>query len=726
MAPQPPPPPPLVVTTVEVTPTTTGLGVGDTVRLTAAVKDQNGAALAGKVVTWSTSTPAVATVGLTGLVTAVGAGTTTIRATVETQSGSAAVTVRSPVASVVLSPDSATLSVGATLTMQVALRDAQGGPLTGRPIAWVSLDPTVASVSATGVVIGGQLGAARIVASAEGKADTAHVRVPAQPLGVTLEAAGARSASIGPGGGTLVATGASGVTYTLTVPARALLSSVPITMTPIGRVDGMPLSGGFVAGVEFAPAGLVFAKPASLTIATTRRPTGNQQMVGVAYQGAGTTLGLNPVTLTATTATLPVAHFSGLTLGFGTSQDLFALAASTSESASLLFYQNSLLAAFVQVPRDAAFILQIMGDWFDDLVLPAVQQGTTDARLVVALNEWLMWNAIPVALALSVPGLESRQQQWTTEFVPKLVAAIEGNKQLCADPARLTAFRLAALDAAIFWHVTAFDEGLATAANGLNNAAFTQGLCAQVAVSQSALASPLTEGVQESLDMTFGLTLVGSSSIVPAHFAVNATATGASLDRAFGLTAASPQGLYSTVVTPFSGAGAATISLDACFTNPALAAQDETSFALLCRTESVTRSIIAQSLQWTFDQDLEGWSPIGNAIKRPADGRQVARLDGGGGLTKTIGLPPGITTFEFEISAHDRPSSISQFTVSVTGPQGSATIVDGSLTAPTDGGFRWVIRTGSLALFAGQTVTIRIKHVARSHGQLYIDRIRIR
>src|SRR5207245_11478139 len=81
------------VASVEVSPTSRQLSVGQTVQLGATAKDSVGTALAGRVVTWSTSASLVAVVSGTGLVTAVGAGTAVITATSEGQGATDAITV---------------------------------------------------------------------------------------------------------------------------------------------------------------------------------------------------------------------------------------------------------------------------------------------------------------------------------------------------------------------------------------------------------------------------------------------------------------------------------------------------------------------------------------------------------------------------------------------------------------------------------------------------------
>ncbi|OLE68781.1 MAG: hypothetical protein AUG74_09330, partial [Bacteroidetes bacterium 13_1_20CM_4_60_6] len=84
------------VATVTVTPATPSVVVGRTVTLTATLKDANGNTLTGRTVTWSSGNTSVATVNASGVVTGVAAGSTTITATSEGQSGTAALMVTTP------------------------------------------------------------------------------------------------------------------------------------------------------------------------------------------------------------------------------------------------------------------------------------------------------------------------------------------------------------------------------------------------------------------------------------------------------------------------------------------------------------------------------------------------------------------------------------------------------------------------------------------------------
>ncbi|MDE2781326.1 MAG: Ig-like domain-containing protein [Gemmatimonadota bacterium] len=86
-----------VATTVTVTPSLASLSsLGETVQLAASVLDQNGNAMTGITVTWSSTAAGVATVSSTGLVTSTGDGEATITATAGSASGEALVRVELP------------------------------------------------------------------------------------------------------------------------------------------------------------------------------------------------------------------------------------------------------------------------------------------------------------------------------------------------------------------------------------------------------------------------------------------------------------------------------------------------------------------------------------------------------------------------------------------------------------------------------------------------------
>ncbi len=80
------------VKAVSIAPPAPSIPVGSTAQLSATATDSAGSVLPGRVVIWTSTNPGVATVSATGLVTAVGLGVDTIKATSEDQAGIASVT----------------------------------------------------------------------------------------------------------------------------------------------------------------------------------------------------------------------------------------------------------------------------------------------------------------------------------------------------------------------------------------------------------------------------------------------------------------------------------------------------------------------------------------------------------------------------------------------------------------------------------------------------------
>src|SRR5947199_290817 len=235
------------VASVTVSPASASVPVGQTVQLAATPKDANGNALSGRTVTWASSNSSVGTVNGSGLVTGVVGGSTTITATSEGQSGSSAVTVTAgplpvasvtvspasasvpigqavqltatpkdasglvtgvvagsttitatsegksgtsavtvtaapvPVASVTVSPATAAVFVGQTTQLTATPKDANGNTLTGRTITWASSPSSIAGVNGSGLAAGVAVGSATITATSEGKSGTSTITVTTPP-----------------------------------------------------------------------------------------------------------------------------------------------------------------------------------------------------------------------------------------------------------------------------------------------------------------------------------------------------------------------------------------------------------------------------------------------------------------------------------------------------------------------------------------------------------------
>ena len=176
-------PSPLPVASVTVSPSSATIVVGGTVLLVATLQDANGSALTGRSISWTSSNPGVATVSSSGLVSAASTGSATITATSEGQSASAPVSVTSvPVASVSVSPTTASVQAGQTVQLSATPKDANGNALTGRAVTWATGNGAVATVSSAGLVSGVAAGTATITATSEGHSGTATVTVTLVPV----------------------------------------------------------------------------------------------------------------------------------------------------------------------------------------------------------------------------------------------------------------------------------------------------------------------------------------------------------------------------------------------------------------------------------------------------------------------------------------------------------------------------------------------------------------
>ena len=109
-----------------------------------------------------------------------------------------------PVATVAVSPATATLAPGATTQLTVVLRDAAGNTLTNRSVTWSTANAAVATVSTTGLVTAVAAGSATITATSEGRAGGAAITVsaPAPTLpppggGTTIFSDGFESGTLG-------------------------------------------------------------------------------------------------------------------------------------------------------------------------------------------------------------------------------------------------------------------------------------------------------------------------------------------------------------------------------------------------------------------------------------------------------------------------------------------------------------------------------------------------
>lgn len=172
---------------VVLSPATATLVVGNTQLLTAQITDDQGNLITNRPVSYASNQSAVATVSAGGLVTAVSVGTATISATSEGKVGTATITVIAvPVATVQLTPATATVQTGATRTLVATARDASGATINGRAVQWTSGAPSIASVSTSGVVTGISPGVALVLATVDGITASASITVIVPPVATII------------------------------------------------------------------------------------------------------------------------------------------------------------------------------------------------------------------------------------------------------------------------------------------------------------------------------------------------------------------------------------------------------------------------------------------------------------------------------------------------------------------------------------------------------------
>jgi uncharacterized protein YjdB len=160
---------PVPVATVVVSPATQTVRVNFTAQLSASPRDANGNTL-DRAVIWSSVDDRIARVSAAGLVTAVGPGTTFIRAESNGRFGSAQIAVPGPVATVTVTPVGNVMRAGTDQQYTATLHDAAGNVLTDRVVVWSTTNVAVAAVNnATGLVSASSPGSALISAISEAK-----------------------------------------------------------------------------------------------------------------------------------------------------------------------------------------------------------------------------------------------------------------------------------------------------------------------------------------------------------------------------------------------------------------------------------------------------------------------------------------------------------------------------------------------------------------------------
>ncbi|TVR58132.1 MAG: DUF3472 domain-containing protein [Gemmatimonadales bacterium] len=155
---------------IEITaPATSFASLGETIALSAVVRDQRGAVMEGQSVTWRSLAPAVVTVTSSGIAEAQSNGTATVEARAGDVSGSLELTVEQVMVLLEVNPPHMPLAhPGLEATFLASARDAQGNPAPPPPLTWRVVDEEIARINDAGRVTALRPGQTVIVAEGGG------------------------------------------------------------------------------------------------------------------------------------------------------------------------------------------------------------------------------------------------------------------------------------------------------------------------------------------------------------------------------------------------------------------------------------------------------------------------------------------------------------------------------------------------------------------------------
>lgn len=366
-----------------------------------------------------------------------------------------------------------------------------------------------------------------------------------------LDSARESSASLGPEGGVVEATGADGTQYTLTLPADALIEETEIALTPILSVDDLPTSGEFVAGVHFEPSGLELFRTATLTVTPPSAPgvAPDEVLAGFVYDGDGENLAFALTEVDATSFSLPIHHFSGGGGGAANPGELMAAAAPGTANAFVAQLMNALLA------NDAEGAESILRQWYEARVRPRLQAAVSDdAALERALDEYRRWLAAEGGGVPAPIDLVSESRDLAADAFGEAIARAN---DLCE---RQKSFTEA--EAVLLWQrraesVLPEDELLA---NALDRRSVLVELCVQVVFESTSFPESPVVDEPALLEVVVGFAFAGEPTELASGMAVNVLTVGATPAGATLVT--DDSGAVELTLTPDSGS--IEIEVDAC------------------------------------------------------------------------------------------------------------------------------------------------------------------
>ena len=327
------------------------------------------------------------------------------------------------------------------------------------------------------------------------------------------------SALIGPDGGSVEVSGADGTEYRLTIPADALIEETEIALTPVVRIDDIPMSGGLVAGVHFEPSGLELLKAATLTVSLPSAPSLDDSalLTGFVYDGEGDNLALALPDADGGSFTLSIRHFSGGGAGAATPSDLqTAFAPGTADA-----FLAEILAANGAGDRSA--IESGLRSWYQARVRPALQAAVSnDTALERALSEHGRWQDALAMLGVNPGELLSESHDLAAAA---LRDAISRANDICERQSSLVD-----AEKVILWQRRAalhLTEAVLFAHN-LDLQSVLADLCLQIVFESTSFPSAHVVGVPALLQVVVGFAFGNGPTELSTNMRVDVRATGAS------------------------------------------------------------------------------------------------------------------------------------------------------------------------------------------------------
>ena len=526
-----------------VTPAATSLARGRTQQLTATgtYSDASMQDLSAQV-TWTSGTPATATVSGTGLVTAAEVGTSTLTATLGARSGTATLTVTpAELVSIAVSPATASIARGRTQAFVATgtYSDSSTQNLSATA-TWTSGTPAVASVTSTGVASGLAVGTSLVTATLGTVSGNATLTVT--PAVLVSLAVTASNLSIARGRtqqfvatGTMsdgttqnvssTATWTSGTTATATVSTTGLATAVAIGTSLFTATSGA-VSGSATLTVTIQELVSIAVTAPSLSIARGR----TQQFVATGTYSDNSTQVLTSVATWATgTPATATVNPTGLVTAVAVGTSTVTATSNTVTGSAIL---TVTAAEIVSIAVTASSLSIAKGRTQAFVATATLSDGTT--QNVSSTATWA--SGTPATATVSNVGLATSVAVGTS-LVSATVGAVSGSATLTVTPAELVSLAVTASSLSIArgrtqQFVATGTLSDATTQNLTATASWTSGTPATATVSSTGLATAVAVGTSLVTATLNSVSGSATLTVTPAELvSIAVTASGLSVAR---------------------------------------------------------------------------------------------------------------------------------------------------------------------------------------------------